>query len=192
MAGMDCVECGERVSLPSRGRTGKYCSGRCRQAAYRRRRRDKAREGVPSWLRSGVRWTRADGKRPVMPCGRAASSTDPGTWARYEDVQAGAGDGYGVMLGGLACIDLDNCLMGGELSPFAKRIVEMNAGAYVEVSVSGNGLHIFGEFSEVSGIRRSGFEFYSRARFIRVTGRIWAGMHGDNGPVELGLPPGFA
>ena len=187
--GMDCVECGERVSLPSRGRTGKYCSGRCRQAAYRRRQRDKARRGVPGWLREGVRWTRADGKRPVMVDGRAASSTDPATWGRFSDVQAGAGDGYGVMLGGgLACIDLDNCFWYGELSPFAQRIVEMNAGAYVEVSVSGNGLLSFGEFSEVSGIRRDGFEFYSRSRFIRVTGNVFRGMCGAGGVVPLNVP----
>ena len=189
MVGMDCVECGGRVPLPSRGRTGKYCSGRCRQAAYRRRQRDKAREGVPGWLRAGVRWTRADGKRPVMPDGRAASSTNPATWARYEDVQAGAGDGYGVMLGGgLACIDLDNCFVDGELSPFAERIIEMNSGAYVEVSLSGNGLHIFGEFSEVSGVRREGFEFYSRARFIRVTGDVFRGLSGAGGVVGLNVP----
>lgn len=185
---MGCVECGERVPLPSRGRTGKYCSGRCRQAAYRRRQRDKAR-GVPSWLREGERWTRAEGKLPVMPNGRVASSTDPATWGSYADCQAGAGDGFGVMLGGgLACIDLDNCFMDGELSPFAQRIVEMNAGAYVEVSMSGNGLHIFGEFSEVSGVRRSGFEFYSRARFIRVTGDVFRGMDGRGGVVRLNVP----
>ena len=185
---MDCVECGERVELPARGRTGKYCSGACRQAAYRRRRRDKAR-GVPSWLRAGVQWTRADGKRPVMPNGRAASSTDPATWGSYADVQDGAGDGYGVMLGGgLACIDLDNCFVDGELSPFAEGIIEMNAGAYVEVSLSGNGLHIFGEFPEVSGVRRPGFEFYSRARFIRVTGDVFRGLCGAGGVVSLNVP----
>ena len=185
---MDCDECGGRVPLPSRGRTGKYCSGRCRQAAYRRRRRDKAR-GVPSWLREGVRWTRADGKRPVMPNGRAASSTDPATWARFSDVQDGAGDGYGVMLGrGLGCIDLDGCLVDGWLSPLAQRVLERNPGAYVEVSVSGNGLHIFGEFAEVSGIRRGGFEFYSRARFIRVTGDVFQGLSGAGGVVPLCVP----
>ena len=144
---------------------------------------------MPSWLRAGVRWTRADGKRPVMPCGRAASSTDPSTWARYEDVQDGAGDGYGVMLGGgLACIDLDGCLVDGWLSPLAQRVLERNPGAYVEVSLSGNGLHIFGEFSEVSGIRRDGFEFYSRARFIRVTGVVFRGMCGAGGVVRLNVP----
>ena len=144
---------------------------------------------MPSWLREGVRWTRAEGKLPVMPNGRAASSTDPATWGRsYADVQDGAGDGYGVMLGGLACIDLDNCFVEGELSPFAERIVEMNAGAYVEVSVSGNGLHIFGEFAEVSGIRRGGFEFYSRARFIRVTGDVFQGLSGAGGVVPLCVP----
>ena len=139
-------------------------------------------------MRAGVRWTRADGKRPVMPNGRAASSIDPATWTRYGDVQAGFGDGYGVMLGGgLACIDLDDCLVGGRLSPLAEVVLERNPGAYVEVSVSGNGLHIFGIFSEVSGFRRNGFEFYSRARFIRVTGNVFRGMCGAV-PAPLYVP----
>ena len=89
---------------------------------------------------------------------------------------------------GLGCIDLDGCLVDGWLSPLAQRVLERNPGAYVEVSVSGNGLHIFGEFAEVSGIRRPGFEFYSRARFIRVTGDVFRGLSGAGGVVPLCVP----
>ena len=64
-----------------------------------------------------MRWTRRVGKRPVMIDGRPASSTDPKTWGTFAEVQRGAGDGFGVMLGdGLACYDLDHCLVGGKVA----------------------------------------------------------------------------
>ncbi|CAB0627760.1 hypothetical protein [Corynebacterium diphtheriae] len=45
----------------ARGRTPKYCSGRCRQRAHR------ARASVlPAFMRERVAWCRADGKRPIM------------------------------------------------------------------------------------------------------------------------------
>src|SRR5690625_6658862 len=68
-------------------------------------------------MRRERRWVRADGKRPIMPDGRPASSTRACTWSSFSEVQAGAGDGYGVMLGGgLACWDLDDCFDGGVLA----------------------------------------------------------------------------
>lgn len=186
IGGMDCVECGDRVPLPARGKTGKYCSGACRQRAYRRRRA----AGVPSWLKGRERWTRADHKRPITPGGLSASSTNPDTWGSYADCQAGAGDGYGVMLGdGLGCIDLDGCLDGGRLSAVAESVLAANPGAYVEVSMSGRGLHVFGQRAEVPGRRVPGVEVYSRGRFIRVTGNVWDGMSGANGPAVLSVPP---
>lgn len=82
----------------------------------------------------------------------------------------------GFMLGdGFACIDLDHCLSGGVLSPLASSVLHALPATYVEVSMSGTGLHVFGLLPERVGVRRPGFEVYSRARFIAVTGNPYEG-----------------
>lgn len=112
-----------------------------------------------------------------MVDGRPGSSTDPKTWATFAEVQRGAGDGFGVMLGeGLACYDLDHCLDGGKLAdPRAADVLRRVKPIYAEVSMSGDGLHLFVRAPEGPGYKRDGVEFYSRARFIAVTGNRWAG-----------------
>lgn len=169
MAKRVCVHCGG--TLPAgvnSGRTPRYCSGRCRTAAYRARRA----EQLPADMRALPRWTSAAGKRPITPTGTPASSTDPGTWSSYSEV---AGGPRGVMLGGgLACIDLDHCIgPRGGLSALARAVLAAVPGAVVEKSISGRGLHVFGLLPEAPGIRRAGVEVYSRARFIRTTEDIY-------------------
>lgn len=122
------------------------------------------------------RWTRADKKRPIMSDGSPASSTDPGTWARFSEVRSGPGDGYGIMLGdGLACWDLDDCFDGDQLADWAREVLDEAVPLFVERSRSGRGLHVFVESPEGPGFRRGGIEFYSRGRFIRVTGDRFEG-----------------
>lgn len=133
----------------------------------------------------GKRWTRADGKRPIQTDGTPASSTNPDTWTTYDQVVTGEnlpGDGYGVMLGeGLGCYDLDNALdENGKMKPWAQTIVShvlddrSRPVLFMERSVSGRGVHVFVEAPERPGYRREvidgSIEFYSWARFIRVTG----------------------
>ncbi len=83
--------------------------------------------------------------------------------------------------GGLACHDLDHALDGGVLKPWAREVLAgiRERVLFTEVSVSGEGLHVFVEAPEGPGRRRvvgdGGHEFYSRARFIRVTGNRWDG-----------------
>lgn len=117
---------------------------------------------------------RARGKRPVTTAGRAASSTDPATWGSYDDVAASsAGDGLGVMLGGgLACWDLDHCLADGELTAEARAIVDAIGAPilFVEVSVSGEGLHIFTAETESRSSQGAWGGHYTHSRFIRTTG----------------------
>ena len=114
---------------------------------------------------------RAIGKRPIRCDGSPASSTDSSTWASYSEImRSRAGDCYGIMLGdGLACWDFDHVDL---TSPPDKALELLPDAIYAEVSTSGHGLHVFVRSSE-SSFRRAGVEFYSRSRFIRMTGRRW-------------------
>lgn len=155
------------VELPTkvgRGRPASYCSNACRQRAYRARQ-------VPAEMR-GRRWVRCVGKRPVRVNGRPASSTDPATWSRFETVRdSGAGNGFGVMLGGgLGCYDLDH-VSDEQVRAFARAVPERIL--LVERSMSGEGAHIFVVAPEDRGWRRTvdglSVERYTRERFIRTT-----------------------
>lgn len=162
------------------GRVPKFCSGACRQKAYRLRKRAECagRPELPRRMTSVRRWTRAVGKRPFRVDGRWASSTKAWTWADFEGVQSGFGDGFGVMLGdGLACLDLDDCFSpDGELEGWAMdAIASVSAPIWVERSVSGDGLHVFFESPVRPVFKRKlpcggGIEFYYESRFILVTG----------------------
>ena len=168
---MICEQCGQEFDATNRrGITPRFCSATCRQRAHRAR---KARQPL-SEFHSERRWVRADGKRPIMPCGSSASSTDPATWSRFSDVQAGAGDGFGVMLGGgLGCYDIDHCIVDGMLEGWARQALDgiPEPVVFTEVSMSGTGLHVFVRAGESPGTRRGNVERYTRARFIRVTGK---------------------
>ena len=165
-----CEQCGGHFeSVGARGRTPRFCSAACKQKSYRVR-----RAGVKRLQALSVgRWVRADGKRPVMVDGSAASSTNPATWASFAEVQSGAGDGFGVVLdgSGLGCYDFDNCFDGGVLKPAIRDFIAGIAYpiVYVERSMSGDGLHVFVEAEKQRGLRRDGVEFYTWGRFIKTT-----------------------
>ena len=150
----------------------RFCSNRCRVAAYRARRR------VPAELTSRDRWVRrAADKCPLTVDGRAASSTNPATWSSYRqarDSDAGVGLGFVLNGDGVVCVDLDHCLSDGVVAPWARRILDVMPDTYVEVSPSGDGLHVFG-FGRVDRGRRvrvdGGYvEVYGQGRYIAVTG----------------------
>jgi len=165
-----CERCGTEVKVAGRGRTPKFCSGACRAAAWR------ARPRLPRELTDRARWVRHDRKVPITPDGRAASSTDPSTWSTYpEAARSKAGDGLGFALGdGIACLDIDHCLDGrGRPDARARAILARVPGAYVEVSPSGRGLHVWGRAPEQPGRRHEDYEVYSVGRYITVTGRVY-------------------
>ena len=129
----------------------------------------------PAEMAQAKRWTRADGKRPVMPNGRAASSTNPATWSTLGAVQSGAGDGYGFMLGdGFGCYDLDNAAHRGVIKAWARQAIANipEPVIYTELSQSGEGLHIFVLANESPGERKcvgdGTVERYAFGRFIRA------------------------
>lgn len=118
---------------------------------------------------------------PLTVAGRNASSTDQATWSSYAVAKrSNVGVGLGFVLGdGVGCIDLDHCFIGGVLVGWAREIVDSCPETYMEVSPSGDGLHIWGLLPERGGRKiRDGVrnvEFYSVGRYITVTGRRFGG-----------------
>jgi primase-polymerase (primpol)-like protein len=168
---MTCELCG--VSFQGRSHA-RFCSGRCRVAAHRAERVG----NLPSVLTSRDRWILHDARKvPRQVDGRPASSTNPATWASFGEVSRQArGRGLGFVLNGdgIACIDLDKCLVGGVLAGWAADILAAVGRTYVEVSPSGSGLHIWGKAVVGKGRRMGGVEVYDRGRYMTVTGRVWA------------------
>ena len=112
--------------------------------------------------------------------GRSASSTEASTWSPYREAaasNAGAGLGFVLNGDGVACIDLDHCLVDGELASWARRLVDMAPGCWIERSVSGDGLHIWGfgrlERGRRLSVESGSVELYADGRYIAVTGDTW-------------------
>lgn len=75
----------------------------------------------------------------------------------------------------LFALDIDKCRDGNAWLPHASAFLDKLPGGGVEVSVSGNGLHVFGTYTGSRpdhGTRNKdyGLELYTRLRFIAVTG----------------------
>jgi hypothetical protein len=136
------------------------------------------------------RYEHRDGKPTKVPYqvnGSRASSVDPTNWADFDTAAAAhatqpeAYDGVGFVFSGEAGdwvgVDLDGCLDGDELKPWAKDILDRMPG-YAEISPSGKGIKIFcrGEFPADRGRKvrfseSTGIEMYGRGRYFTVTGR---------------------
>ena len=151
-------------------------------------------DAAPAALRERDQWVcwrreMRDGKPTKVPYrandpSTKASSTDPATWASFEDARDVASgrnfDGAGFVLtegDRITGIDLDDCISeGGELHPSAAEIVS-RLDSYSERSPSGRGVRVFVE-GELNGSRNrtrktpwgSNIEAYDRRRFLTVTG----------------------
>jgi hypothetical protein len=146
-------------------------------AAHRRRRT------VPAELRERARWVRYSARKvPLRVGGGCDSSTDPSSWASFDEAAAspiGVGLGFVLNGDGIVCIDLDHCLEGRRLASWAREILAALPRTYVEVSPSGSGLHVWG-FADVDRavvVRRDdggGIELYSTGRYLTVTGDRWS------------------
>lgn len=183
-----CEWCGN--SIATRRTDAKYCSGAHRVAAHRQQQRN---GGIPTQLTKSDRWLRwkpikrngTTTKMPITLTGQPASSSDPETWSSWNDAKNSAlGAGLGYVLGdGVGCIDLDKCYDGKSLTPEAQAFIEQHPNSYIEISPSGNGLHIWGLRDEQPGTRRVidglHIETYSAGRYITVTGNVYqhGGLH---------------
>ncbi len=160
---------------------------------------------LPATLKGMLQWvlwrleTRngKDTKVPYKYDGTLASSTDPSTWTDYRTALAHATitqtSGIGFMLAnGFAGIDLDGCRdsQTGDITTWAKDILDKLDGVYVEVSPSGTGLHII-VLGKVPGIDKkfmlnpaigygkAAVEVYDTARYFTMTGDPFYDEAGD-------------
>lgn len=124
--------------------------------------------------------------------GAACNPHDPAAWTTFENAiaQVAAGRGHGVGFTFTAndpyfFVDLDSVLIDGAWSPLAQRLVAAFPGAAVEVSQSGNGLHIIARGAcpphscdynvafAADGSNRDyagTVQFYTERRFVALTG----------------------
>jgi hypothetical protein len=113
---------------------------------------------------------------------RKAASTIPATWSSFDLCRRSAfrqhnADGIGFVVDGsddLVGFDLDDCIVNGELAPWAHAIAE-RLGSYTERSPSGTGLRIFVRGTIPDDGRKRPYhsgkiEVYARARFFTITG----------------------
>ena len=130
------------------------------------------------WLEDRQAWA----KVPYSPTtGRKASSTDPSHWGSYDQAKAFA-DANGMAGVGFVFterdpfffIDIDKALGPSGWSILAQELCARFAGAAVEVSQSGTGLHIIGRYSALGEHRSKnvplGLELYTKERFVALTG----------------------
>lgn len=120
-------------------------------------------------------------KVPYTIGGYLADSTKPSDWYSYEDAEEARKDfdGIGFVFSkddNFVGIDLDDCLIGGEVQPWAEPIIEKLSGTYGEISPSGNGLKYFlrGELPAGRGknvkVESGAIEAYEHGRYFTVTG----------------------
>lgn len=132
---------------------------------------------IPQQLRDRPQWCVAGAnKRPLTTSGRAASVTDPTTWASFDAVCAYAsphGLGIGYVLhesDPYTCIDMDvkNDTTPEQIERYQKIVNDFDS--YTEHSRSGRGLHVWVEGKVAKGMKRDGVEVYSHERFMICTG----------------------
>ncbi|WP_312715493.1 hypothetical protein [Corynebacterium flavescens] len=175
---MKCAWCdGPVESSGSRGRTSRFCSGRCRTAACRHRKR------LPDELDRTTRWIRwadRDGaKVPVNARGHAIDAHKPSNWRPVEDVSQSPRRGFVLAGDGIVCIDIDHCLdSSGNPKPWTRALLRRFPSTWTEVSPSGDGLHVWGLVDTPSAagpclrsFRGHRIEIYADKRFITITGR---------------------
>ena len=133
---------------------------------------------VPTVLMGLDRWIRHSAKKvPLSAWGTVAKSNDPETWTTFADAEASeVGSGLGFVLNGdgIVCLDIDHCLEDGEVAPWARALVESLPATWIEVSPSGDGLHVWGTGairSRVAKVQGGRVEIYGSGRYLTVTGR---------------------
>ena len=130
-------------------------------------------------LKNLPNWVCHKNKIPIDPkTGKNAKSNDRHTWGTYEQAKSlmesdSSISGLGFMFTNspYVGIDIDHCIINGELSQMANKIIN-TVNSYTEVSPSGTGIHIICE-GKLEGVGRKnstlGLEMYETGRYFTVT-----------------------
>jgi hypothetical protein len=137
-------------------------------------------QNIPSELKQLNQWVVSnENKIPIDPkTGKAASVTDPATWASFDIASKANYKHVGFVLSSTdpyAIIDLDNKPdkpLTAEKVELHQRIIK-EFGSYTELSASGHGHHIIIKGAMPAGVHNSelGIEAYSSSRYMICTGR---------------------
>ncbi len=125
------------------------------------------------------------GKKDKLPCnatGQTVDAHNPKNWLLAQEAellaqQLGSEFGIGFVLTSdvkIFCLDIDNCLdSAGQRSEIALSLCKMFPEAAVEISISGHGLHIWGNYTGDMPLhscknKEFGIELYTNKRFIAL------------------------
>jgi primase-polymerase (primpol)-like protein len=136
-------------------------------------------------LKRFVGWRREDleGKVAKLPFslldGQGSNWNKPDRWLTFEEAK-NKNSPLGFVLveeDKIVCIDLDRAITGGKLTPMAEEIIKDFSGSYMEISQSGQGIHIFAKGSLENNLNLSskGIEIYKDNRYIALTGDVGEG-----------------
>lgn len=142
------------------------------------------------WLVYVLAPSKRAGKMDKIPLhyvtGIPTGVNDPASWTDCETAVAAArawGPQFGVGFAfteaaGWFFIDLDSCYDAGQWSPLAQQVCTIFAGACVEISTSGKGLHVFGRGTIPPHVSKNiphHAELYHTDRFAALSGDSLAG-----------------
>jgi putative DNA primase/helicase len=135
---------------------------------------------IPQWV--AYRMERRDGKDTKIPYNPnkpslKAKADDPTTWGTYSQAKTCqrqnkmSGVGFEILASDpFAGVDLDHCISGGKVEPWAQEIVD-GLNSYTEITPSGEGLRIWVKGKLPPAGRHKGhIEMYDSGRFFTVTG----------------------
>ena len=142
-------------------------------------------DNIPEELKRLKQWVCVAGNSKVPMQANLlypASSTNPATWATFDEAVAAVQNGWYDYIGfvfndnGIVGIDIDDgYTYDGYVSQLASDIVSL-CGSYTEKSKSGRGFHIFvkGDIPFKGKNNLAGVEIYKTARFFIMTGNAVA------------------
>ena len=124
---------------------------------------------------------RKEDKRPINPITKnPVGHMNNAVWLPYEEVAKRVDyDEFGIGFiltkdDPFFCIDIDNCRdLEGRLSEYAQFLCSRFAKCTIEISLSGNGVHIWGLTSNsIGNVTTNHSELYSSDRYMALTERM--------------------